>query len=96
MKKFVAFPQEDFLFKRHHSASRWLKTKCTQNLQTRPKIIIKWPEYQIENFPKKSMVMVSTLQVYRSQKFVWELRDGIRRGNLISIRAQLKLKKTLT
>jgi hypothetical protein len=50
-----------FLFKIHHRSPRRLKNKVKntskgatrRSLQTRPEIIIKWPEYQIENIPEK-------------------------------------------
>jgi hypothetical protein len=42
-----------------------------RNLQTRPKIIIKWPEYQIENFPDKSLFI--TLKAKMSSKSVFNL-----------------------
>jgi hypothetical protein len=43
------------------------------------------------NFPKKSMF--STLKLYRSQKFVWRLPDGIRLGSLKNNRTQVTFRK---
>jgi hypothetical protein len=62
----------------------------TQN----PKKIIRTPNLPIrtKNSPKKTMV--STLKVYRSQKFVWGLPDGICPGSLKNNRTQVKFRKS--
>jgi hypothetical protein len=61
-----------------------------RNLQAQPKIQKKsyWNTTQYENFLKKTMFR--TLKMERSQKFVWELPDGICR---LDPKSSKKLKK---
>jgi hypothetical protein len=65
------------------STSKGVKRR---NLQTLPKIIIKWQEYQIENFPEKSMF--STLKAKTSSKFVLWQPDEICRFDSKSLKNQ--------
>jgi hypothetical protein len=72
-KKCVVYPQEGFfylkyitgllggykLFKTKIIIKKYVKLLKRQNLQTRPKIIIKLPKYQIENFLEKSKYFIS-------------------------------------
>jgi TnpA family transposase len=69
--------------------SKWVTRR---NLQTQPKIIIKLPEYQIENFPDKSMY--STLKAKTSSKFVLWQPDEIYRIDSKSLKNYRNTKST--
>jgi hypothetical protein len=53
-----------------------ISTEATQRIYRLLKIIIKWPEYQIENFPTKSMFGI-TLKLKMSPKLVLKQLDEI-------------------